>query len=369
MVDVKIGADPELWIVDKNTGKPISADGLFPGTKAVPHKVRHGAVQVDGMAAEFNIIPATNFNEFILHNLSVLRDLRDIIRAENPNLDFEFSFNPIAKFGKEYIDAQSEQAKELGCTPDFNAYEDGAPNPTPNAELPFRTSSGHIHIGWAEDMDVKDEEHLEACMMMVKQMDASVGMDHILWEGENGVIRRKLYGKAGAFRPKSYGVEYRTLSDVWLQSTVQMKAVFSKTKRAFDALINGDRIYEYGYPYSEARRWIDEGKVTDVAYNFGDKGYVSPANMVTVNSLDALIERYRFADVDKLLPPAPVDVNGPVEALHPALPKGKKVRLAEALADAGVQAIAQPENLWLPMDVAAEFDGNEALRAIDDDEF
>ena len=74
-MELKIGCDPELWIFDKKLGKIISAHGLFPGTKAEPYAVTHGAVQVDGMAAEFNINPASSAEEFTFYVLSVLKDV------------------------------------------------------------------------------------------------------------------------------------------------------------------------------------------------------------------------------------------------------------------------------------------------------
>lgn len=46
--------------------------------------------------------------------------------------------------------------------------------------------------------------------------------------------RRELYGKAGAFRPTSYGVEYRTLSNFWLRRKEYMQWVYAQTHRAFE---------------------------------------------------------------------------------------------------------------------------------------
>lgn len=51
-----VGADPELFV--SKAGVILSAFGLVGGTKKVPQKVERGAVQVDGMALEFNIDPA-----------------------------------------------------------------------------------------------------------------------------------------------------------------------------------------------------------------------------------------------------------------------------------------------------------------------
>lgn len=290
-MNILIGADPEIWIVDNKTGKPISAEGLFEGTKAAPKKVQGGAIQVDGMAAEFNIDPSSNQFEFARNILTVLIELREEIKRNNPDLDFSFSFTPVAYFGSEYIQAQPEHAKELGCTPDYNAYEGGAANPTPDADMPFRTASGHIHIGWGEGLDIADPEHLEACCMFVKQMDTYVGGRVAAIEGPDGHIRRELYGKAGAFRPKSYGVEYRTSSNVWLSDLTTIYRTFSATKEAFDQLVDGYRSFEDPY-WKTARKVIDSGDLVKQGNLFAKfpRSYNNQL-AININTLDTILER------------------------------------------------------------------------------
>jgi hypothetical protein len=46
-------------------------------------------------------------------------------------------------------------------------------------------------------------------------MDALLKPIEHLWD--NDTMRRKMYGRYGAFRPKSYGVEYRALSNAWVR--------------------------------------------------------------------------------------------------------------------------------------------------------
>jgi hypothetical protein len=50
-----------------------------------------------------------------------------------------------------------------------------------------------------------------------------------------------MYGAAGAFRPKTYGVEYRVLSNAWLLSEARMRFVFKQTQTAVNNLIAGNR--------------------------------------------------------------------------------------------------------------------------------
>lgn len=291
-----IGADPEIFIFDNKLGKVISAHGLFPGTKEEPYKVEHGAIQVDGMAAEYNILPASNYVEFVFYNLSVLRSLRDKIAELNPDLDFKFVFDPVAEFGAEYIAEQPEEARRLGCTPDYNAYEGGAPNPTPDADMPFRTASGHLHFGWTNDQDIEDPEFIEACCMMTKQLDYYLGSMSVKMENHlkvDGKKRRELYGKAGAFRPKSYGVEYRTSSNVWLYSTPWMEQMFNYGATSFRDLLGGYRYYEEFGDGGGMRHWIDNFEVGNLKYYGVSPGYTN-AGRVTMETLDSLFEVYKI---------------------------------------------------------------------------
>jgi hypothetical protein len=206
---IRLGADPEVFVV--HNGKPVSAHDMIPGTKDEPHPVDNGAVQVDGMALEFNIDPADTRDEFVRNVSSVMRSL-DAMIPENHELLIE----AVATFPKKYIDDQPEKAKELGCEPDYNAYTKRQ-NPRPNAAVNFRTAAGHIHIGWGEGFDTADPKHFDICCHVVKELDWFLAMPaRMIEKGTAATKRRKLYGAPGAFRPKSYGVEYRVLSNFWL---------------------------------------------------------------------------------------------------------------------------------------------------------
>jgi hypothetical protein len=255
-VEFLIGADPELFVRDRD-GNLVSAFGMIPGTKESPHEVEGGAVQVDGMALEFNINPANNFKDFNKNITSVLAQLKEMI----PN-GYTFDFSPVAEFGKEYIDKQPDMAKELGCNPDFNAHRNG-PNEKPSADYPFRTASGHIHIGWTAGQDIDIPEHIEACRMAVSQLDATIGLAARRWDWDKK--RSSMYGKFGCYRPKPYGVEYRTLSNTWVGFEDRREAVFSISMEAMEKLLTGKRLYEKWF-IPDFDIYVDRGEWATLVY-------------------------------------------------------------------------------------------------------
>lgn len=220
---ILVGADPEVFVKDGN-GHLVSAHGMNKGTKESPIAYPHGAMQVDGMALEFNINPASDEEEWVRNITEMLQVCRDTV----PN-GCELAILPTAEFGAKLIAAQPEEARELGCSPDFNAWT-GDENVPPNAELPFRTGAGHIHIGFTEGADIEDPVHISSCRALVKQLDYFLGVPSVLLDGDT--LRRDMYGAAGCFRPKSYGVEYRTLSNFWLQSEEQIRWAYRQTIKA-----------------------------------------------------------------------------------------------------------------------------------------
>lgn len=242
MSDIKIGADPEFFLRDTETGNLVSAYGMIEGTKHDPLKVECGAVQVDGMALEFNIDPASSWREFDQNIVAVLRQLREKIPSR-----YAFEFIPVAHFGKEYIDAQPDEAKQLGCDPDYSAWTKGI-NPKPNGDLGFRTASGHIHIGWTNEQDITHPEHIEACEMMSKQLDITLGLFSLLFDTDT--TRRQMYGQFGVYRPKHYGVEYRTLSNVWVNNPSLRRGVYHQAIFAADQLMQGAQYYTHINPFN-----------------------------------------------------------------------------------------------------------------------
>lgn len=235
---LKIGCDPEVFV--KVDGKFINPLGLTKGTKEKPEKCDGGAMQIDGMALEFNINPATNYEEFRT-NIEKVRD--QLIRKVGKRYGDKGQLwsVPVAEFDSSYLAEQPKESIELGCNADWNAYT-GEINPKPDASKPFRTGAGHIHIGWGEGFDVNDPDHIEACQMMTKQLDCSLGILFALFEKDTR--RRSLYGDFGAYRPKTYGVEYRTISNIWLRTDSMWQIVYSAVERSFNDLMNGVCYYD-----------------------------------------------------------------------------------------------------------------------------
>ncbi len=223
-----MGADPELFVRDTITGKLVSAYGMIPGTKEKPYPVKRGAVQVDGMAVEFNIDPAATEDEWVLNLITVMAQLQRMLP-----LHHELAIMSTAEFGEEYIKSQPLEAQELGCDPDWNAWT-GTWNPTPDQDSPFRTAAGHIHIGWCDGKDDGDIYHVRSCEKIVKLLDSVLGYESLYLDTDTR--RRDLYGAAGACRVKPYGVEYRVLSNYWLSNEATMRYVYRRVMECWDFL-------------------------------------------------------------------------------------------------------------------------------------
>lgn len=260
MSDIKIlvGCDPEVFV--KEGGKFVSAYGLIQGDKANPQRVERGAVQVDGMALEFNIDPAASEDEFFLNVSTVYNTLRAMCPG------FEVVAAPVADFPLEYIRSQPEKARELGCDPDFNAWLN-AVNVKPDGELPMRTASGHVHIGWGNGFEPGSPEHIADCNAVTKQMDFFLGLPSVVYDDD--VRRRAMYGKAGACRYKSYGVEYRTLSNAWLKSETMMRWVYRSVQNGMQQLLSGIVLAE---KYGDIQEIINTSNVKEAKAIIKDAG-------------------------------------------------------------------------------------------------
>lgn len=274
-MEFTIGSDPECFVTD---GEDIvSIYGKMPGTKENPYKVTDGAIQVDGFATEFNTEPTPLVKEgekiFSQSVTKVYNQMRPYL------LEHGLAFSPVISkiFTSKFLDAQPEASKELGCDPDYNVWT-GLTNTSPPANTRQRVVGGHIHIGWGQGFESNDPEHILTCKEVVKQLDVVVGLSSVLDTPDERVMqevnRRKQYGKAGSFRIKPYGVEYRTLSNYWVFNPALRDSVYRRCVFAIDQLVSGNFLWENiklnetvipraidGCKKDSARKLLQEAKV------------------------------------------------------------------------------------------------------------
>lgn len=214
-MSIKIGCDPEIFVRNENDCI-VSVVGMLGGTKNNPLAIPKGALQEDNVMAEFNIDPATSSSEFEDNITGVLDIMNKVLK--NNNLKYDTSFTTTHIFTNEELD--SNQAKQFGCSPDMNIYL-GRENEliSPLLVGNTRMCGGHIHLG----VD-NPESDPRIRSLLVQWMDILVGVPLSVFDPDR--TRIKFYGKAGNFRPKPYGVEYRTPSNFWVSNKNLRKFVF-----------------------------------------------------------------------------------------------------------------------------------------------
>jgi len=215
---ITLGADPELF-VENAKGEIISAEGMIGGTKEEPIPITKDghAIQEDNIMVEFNIPPCTTEDEFV-KNLDLVEEFLNTKLELQDNCKLNYSAS--AELDSKYL--QTPQAKMFGCEPDFNVHLK-APNQSPNPETNLRTAGGHIHVGY-NNPDITISENI------VYAMDIMLGLPSVNLDSDDR--RKEMYGLAGCFRFKDYGLEYRSLSNFWLKSEESKRWAYQKTLEA-----------------------------------------------------------------------------------------------------------------------------------------
>ena len=213
---MRLGSDPETFLLNAE-GKPISAIGYINADKwhpmQIPDMPTGYTLQEDNVSLEYGIPPAATVDEFIGSINSVMQKSLEYL----PGLSF--SKMSCLIFPKDQMG--HPLAHIFGCEPDFNAWtlkENVKPQP-PHKFM--RTAGGHVHV-----------ETTQPPVDVIRKMDLFLGVPSILMD--KGEERKQMYGAAGAHRVKSYGVEYRTLSNFWIFEEKLIRWVWNNTQRALD---------------------------------------------------------------------------------------------------------------------------------------
>ncbi len=247
---IMAGHDAEFFFRDQD-GKYISSVGIIPGTKEEPHRTEHGWVQQDNVAGEINIKPSKSVREFVEWTSGTMQDLSTIIKPLNLALAIVSS----AEYHEDQL--QTREAMHAGCEPDMCVYTK-AENPKPDVcGGLLRSAGGHLHLSWKNP---DDEER----MAVVRNSDLFITLPSLFLDLDKR--RRELYGKAGAYRSKTYGVEVRSPSNFWAKNKALMAWAYWA---AIASVVNMEEAYEYPNvqrvidenDYDEASRIIEAFKI------------------------------------------------------------------------------------------------------------
>lgn len=212
---VLVGCDPEFFLKTVKGNHNVGAYDRIGGTKDKPnivhdmnanHKLSRWpgdfAYQEDGAAFEFNV-PASHSWE---HAANITRQML----RWSANFLLAKGYKPNFASGVKFPDTElrNPKAKIIGCSADWDAYEERARRPFSVDEFGnWRFAGGHLHLSYDKS---KVPAHI-----MTQFLDVMLGLPSIFVDKQGE--RRKFYGKAGLYREKSYGIEYRTLSNFWLR--------------------------------------------------------------------------------------------------------------------------------------------------------
>lgn len=229
-----IGADIELFLFDEVKKEVVSAEGYIKGSKYDPFVFDENSqwftTSLDNVLAEFTIPPAKSVDEFAKSIAKSINYIKSILPKRLSPIAL-----PAASLDEKYL--MTEQAQLFGCEPDFNAYEREI-NPRPFCEdYTLRSAGGHLHLGFNDveiPLDNYDITNDEQRCSLVKMLDLFISIPLVIIEPDNK--RKELYGKPGAFRPKEYGLEYRTPSNYYLTSKELIQKVYLSVYNAVEYL-------------------------------------------------------------------------------------------------------------------------------------
>lgn len=204
-----LGGDPEAFIKDRRTGIITTSCGKIGGNKGAGVLLpQTGAYKVkvleDNVAVEWNFAPFSD-------QYTGMDCLRTVIDYGNQWLrDRGYEMVPVAEHEFTAAELKEPKAQVFGCDPDFVAYDTGDSLRTvdPLVVGNHRFCGGHLHFGFENP----DKIPLPAIAIFI---DMFIGLPSLVLDTQK--VRRKWYGLAGLYRPKSYGIEYRTMSNWWLR--------------------------------------------------------------------------------------------------------------------------------------------------------
>lgn len=208
-----IGSDPELFFIKDSK--------VVPSSEVVPEDGQF--VIRDGFQGELNPLTAQCRQYAGSYIAQALRNAFRYARS----VGAEVSFDVGHIISDDVWSKTGVGMRRFGCNPTMNAHNARFKRVTGIREK-FRAAGGHLHFSLSNPRDVDMDK-------LVTVMDIVLGNTCVLIDRDpNNARRRKNYGVAGEYRQKSYGLEYRVLSNFWLRSYTLWSMVSQLGRNSID---------------------------------------------------------------------------------------------------------------------------------------
>jgi len=235
-----LGCDPEFFFKN-NKGVVEGAEKVLP-KNGIESRAKSKII-IDGVQAELNPIPyecrANLGNE-------ISRCFQELQKVVTQNGKVDVNFEQVVKVTKKELCSLSKKSRVFGCGPSKNITKGQKTKITVDpAKYSMRSAGGHIHLG-SKYFTENEKEQKDRQERVIAMMDIIVGNTCVLIDRDSYAReRRRIYGRAGEYRTPKYGVEYRTLSNFWLQSYQLMSLVMGLTRLAFDIVSSSNKDHDY----------------------------------------------------------------------------------------------------------------------------
>jgi hypothetical protein len=278
------GSDPELMLF--RDGEPWSAIGVIQGNIENRIDLNGHQFYYDNVLAECAIKPGNTKEEVVENFRECLQIFADMVDP------LEIVAQASAIFSNSQLN--HPDARRVGCAKDFCAYEmkqkEGPVEEILQGNL--RSCGGHIHLG----ADVLTTDGPEP-VLAVYVLDLFLGVPSLWLDNDpTSAKRRSLYGHAGRYRVKPYGIEYRSLGNFWLQSPELVGLIYDLAMFSLEFVETGKAwdLWEFNFDrFLESNEMSDAWKCT---------GYDPESLLCGINQTDKNVVEKHFEIAKKLMP-------------------------------------------------------------------
>lgn len=278
-----IGADIEFF-VKTDHGDIVPAYDIINRDRNNPINFKNTNLYYDNILLEFNITPCYSEQSF------VNTILNSIWTTQNYILPNKLDFSAAIRVPKNIL--TSKKSNNFGCEIDYNAYEH-IPCTNSISDSNIRTTGGHIHLSGTNNDVIQDKKLYP---IFVYMLDLFLANSLTVIETENSqALRRTFYGRAGCYRIKPYGIEYRVLSSWWTLKQKYISLVYKICEFVFEFM--NDQMWKKFWNIDEDK--INSGNLKNAYECFG---YDSNDLQETINLCDSYKAEKYFNFASNFLP-------------------------------------------------------------------